>query len=60
MSSLILENILTNKSIICPKQIREGCVVKDLYEKQHKPLGRKILKSVSPDYLLRKNGTEYQ
>jgi len=56
----IIQKYTNGKSIICPKQIREGCVVKDLYEKQHKRLGRKILKSVSPDYLLRKNGTEYQ
>ena len=55
-----LEKYTSGKSMICPKQIREGCVIKDFHEKQHKRIGRKILKSISPDYLLRKNGTEFR
>lgn len=55
-----IEKYTTGKSIIFPKQIREGCVIKDFYEKQHKRIGRKILKSISSDYLLRKNGTEFR
>ena len=38
--------------------IREGVVVKSAIEKRHKSLGRKIAKSVSDAYLLRKGGTE--
>lgn len=55
----LLEKYTNGKSILCPKQIREGCVIKDYYENNHQRIGRKILKSVSPDYLLRKNATEY-
>jgi RNA ligase (TIGR02306 family) len=52
---------LTNgKSIICPEQMREGIVIKMLHEENDIQIGRKILKSVSEEYLTRKNGTEYQ
>lgn len=40
-------------------QLREGCVVKTLVEENDRHIGRKILKSINPDYLLRKDGTEY-
>lgn len=48
------------KSVICPTQIREGCVVKSQTEEKlvAEHIDRKILKSVSVDYLLRKDGTE--
>lgn len=39
--------------------IREGIVITPLKEQRHVELGRVILKSVSEDYLSRKNGTEY-
>ncbi len=39
--------------------IREGIVVKPLIERRDPELGRVLLKSISDDYLLRKNGTEY-
>lgn len=40
--------------------MREGVVVKSVYENNpHPRYGRKIAKSVSPDYLLRKNATEF-
>jgi RNA ligase (TIGR02306 family) len=42
------------------KHIREGIVVRPVAERTHPVVGRVILKSVSADYLLRKNGTEYQ
>jgi len=50
------ESVLAN--INGAKQIREGAVVKDPLETSHPRLGRKILKSISEDYLLRKDGTE--
>jgi RNA ligase (TIGR02306 family) len=48
------------KSKICPSQIREGIVIKTVKEENNPKIGRKILKSVSPDYLTRKNGTEFK
>lgn len=41
------------------KHIREGAVIKPLVERYEDGLGRLMLKSISEDYLLRKNGTEY-
>jgi len=41
------------------KQIREGCVVKPLYEENNKLIGRKVLKSINPEYLLKKDRTDY-
>jgi len=40
--------------------IREGVVIEPLAPRLHDELGRVMLKSVSPDYLTRKSGTEYQ
>lgn len=53
-----LDGWTTGNSVICPSQIREGCVVKPVRE-QNCHMGRKVLKSLSPDYLLRKGGTEF-
>lgn len=50
----------TGKSLLCPTQIIEGCVVKPLMESNNPRLGRKILKSISPEYLTRKGGSEYK
>ena len=41
------------------EHIREGIVITSEKERYHEGLGRVILKSVSEDYKLRKNGTEY-
>lgn len=41
------------------RQIREGVVVKSSVEARHPKYGRKIAKSVSEAYLLRKNATEF-
>lgn len=41
--------------------IREGVVIRSQFESFHPMLGRKILKSINPDYLLRKGkATEYE
>lgn len=48
------------KSKLYPKQIREGCVIKSILEENHPQIGRKVLKSVSSEYLLRKGATEYK
>jgi len=47
-------------SVIDLKTVREGCVIKSVIEVNHPKIGRKILKSISPEYLLRKGGTEYK
>jgi RNA ligase (TIGR02306 family) len=58
-STELLSKFTDGKSIMCPTQIREGCVVKDFNENNHSRVGRKILKSISPDYLMRKDATEF-
>lgn len=55
----ILDEFTSGKSMLCPKQIREGVVLKTVIEENNLKIGRKILKSISTDYLIRKNGTEY-
>lgn len=40
--------------------IREGVVVKTVQDERHPEYGRKIAKSISAAYLLRKNATELQ
>ena len=55
-----LDEFTNGKSKLAPNQIREGCVVKMYDESNDTRIGRKILKSVSPDYLMRKGGTEYK
>jgi RNA ligase (TIGR02306 family) len=56
----LLKSCTDGPSLICPSQMREGCVVKTIYEDNHPLIGRKILKSVSTEYLTRKGGTEYK
>jgi RNA ligase (TIGR02306 family) len=58
-SEEILESCTNGRSVFDPDQIKEGAVVKSLIETNVR-IGRKILKSISPDYLLRKNGTEFK
>lgn len=55
----VIEKYTDGKSVIYPSQIREGIVIKPAKNTIHPRVGRKILKSVSNKYLLRKNGTEY-
>ena len=55
-----LLSMTVGNSILCSTQMREGIVIKMLYEANNPRIGRKILKSISTEYLARKNGTEYQ
>jgi RNA ligase (TIGR02306 family) len=55
----VVERHTGGKSVLCPSQIREGCVIKTADEVNDVRLGRKILKSISEAYLLRKDGTEF-
>jgi hypothetical protein len=45
--------------MIAINQIMEGCVIKPVVEREAH-MGRVILKSINPDYLTRKNGTEFK
>lgn len=56
----LLEKWTTGNSCLAVRQIREGCVIRPYEESNDKKIGRKILKSISPDYLLRKGGTEFK
>jgi RNA ligase (TIGR02306 family) len=55
----LIEQHTPGRSVLAPAQIREGCVIKSTAEVNHPRIGRKILKSISPAYLLRKDGTEF-
>lgn len=56
----LIQEHTNGKSKLCSTQIREGCVVKMMSETFNPHIGRKILKSISVDYLTRKDGTEYK
>lgn len=59
-----VDKITSGKSILAASngvnQMREGVVIKTEKETWHPTTGRKIIKSISPEYMTRKNGTEYQ
>lgn len=54
-----LKKATEGNSLICEDQIREGCVVRLMLEANHPRIGRQILKSINPEYLARKNRTEF-
>jgi len=54
-----LKNHTEGNSCLCVNQIREGCVVKPTIEENNHIIGRKILKSINPEYLCNKNRTEH-
>jgi RNA ligase (TIGR02306 family) len=56
---VLAECTVGNSVLSSIKQIREGCVVKPLKETYDHSVGRKILKSINPEYLLKKDRTEY-
>lgn len=55
----VLDHTDGNTTLSDKKQIREGVVVKSANEARNQHFGRKIAKSVSEAYLLRKNATEF-
>lgn len=57
--AVVLEHTDGNTTLSNKKQIREGVVVKSAVEARNQHFGRKIAKSVSDAYLLRKNATEF-
>ena len=59
--SVVLEHTDGNTTLSDKKQIREGVVVKSAVEARNQHYGRKIAKSISEAYLLRKGNTsEFQ
>jgi RNA ligase (TIGR02306 family) len=58
----LLTSYTNGNSILAPGQIREGVVIKTIVETYHPRYGRKIAKSISEDYAMRKghNLTELQ
>lgn len=56
--SVVLELTDGHTTLCNSGQIREGVVVKSSKEDRHPHYGRKIAKSISEAYLMRKNGTE--
>lgn len=54
-----LERETKGTTTINGAHMREGVVIKPMEERENSWTGRTILKSISEDYLLRKNGTEY-
>lgn len=56
----VLDQHTSGKTVAGDKQhIREGVVLRPTRERRDDKLGRVILKSISPDYLTRKNGSEF-
>ena len=47
-------------SKLCHHQMREGIVIRSEKESFDGKIGRKILKSINPEYLLRKGATEFK
>jgi len=58
-SQEVLKKFTIGNTALCDNHIKEGCVVKSYIEENHPQIGRKILKSVNPEYLLLKDRTEY-
>jgi len=56
---VVLQHTNGNTTLGAKKQIREGVVVKSYFEVRNRHFGRKIAKSVSDAYLLRKGATEF-
>ena len=54
----LLEELTGGKSQIAQNQIREGIVIKPTTERWNDNVGRVILKCISDEYLVRKDGTE--
>ena len=56
-NKMIVEECTVGKSKLCPENqpIIEGCVVKPIIEQNSPYVGRKVLKSINPNFLLLKN-----
>jgi hypothetical protein len=52
-------SLRTGNTVFPVKQIREGCVIYTQNMRYDAKLGVIMLKAINPDYLTRKNGTEF-
>ena len=59
-SQMALYAYTIGNSVLYKEQIREGCITKPLKEEYDHTIGRKILKSINKEYLLRKDRTDYK
>lgn len=59
-SPSIIDTYVNHQRSTKADHVREGVVIKTVPERNDNNLGRVILKSINPDYLTRKGGTEYQ
>lgn len=55
----LVEQYSTGMSALNADTLREGCVIRPLWESRNSRIGRVILKVVSQEYLTRKKGTEW-
>lgn len=55
----VMRKYTDGKTVMEANHLREGIVMVPLTERYHSAIGRVCLKSVSTDYLTRKNGTEF-
>ncbi len=60
-SKEVVEKYTIGPSVLCPNEqpIREGCVIKSNPERQNPFIGRTILKSINPEYLLLKDNSDF-
>ena len=60
LKDIDLNDLKQGPSVLDPNQkVREGCVVKSIEEVSDFRLGRKILKCISEEYLLKKGNTDF-
>lgn len=59
-SPSLIETYVNGQKSFTADHVREGVVIRALPEREDMNLGRVVLKSINPDYLTRKGGTEYQ
>lgn len=55
----IINKYTEGQSLIDSSFIREGCIIKSIKEEISPYIGRKVLKSINPEYLLLKNNSDW-
>lgn len=56
----ILDAYTKGNSVLYKGHIREGCITKPITEEYNHSIGRKVLKSINAEYLLKKDRTDYK
>ena len=55
----IMDNLYVGKTTLGENHVREGIVIKPIEERYDHKCGRVVLKHINPQYLLRKDGSEF-